>query len=129
MTHKTIISTANAPKAIGPYSQAVTANGFVYASGQIPVDPSSGQLVADEIQTQTRQSLENVKAVLEAAGSELALVVKATVFLKDMADFAAMNTIYAEYFPQNPPARSTVQVARLPLDARVEIEVVALVKS
>lgn len=129
MTDKTIISTPNAPKAIGPYSQAVTAHGFVYASGQIPVDPSSGQLVADEIQTQTRQSLENVKAVLEAAGSELSLVLKATVFLKDMGDFAAMNAIYAEYFPQNPPARSTVQVAKLPLDARVEIEVVALLKS
>lgn len=129
MTDKTIISTPNAPKAIGPYSQAVTANGFVYASGQIPVDPSTGQLVADEIQTQTRQSLENVKAVLEAAGSDLSLVLKATVFLKDMADFAAMNAVYAEYFPNNPPARSTVQVAKLPLDARVEIEVVALLKS
>jgi 2-iminobutanoate/2-iminopropanoate deaminase len=129
MTDKTIISTPNAPKAIGPYSQAVSANGFVYTSGQVPIDPSSGQLVADEIQTQTRQSLENIKAVLEAAGSDLSLVLKATVFLKDMADFAAMNAIYAEYFPNNPPARSTVQVAKLPLDARVEIEVVALLKS
>ncbi len=129
MAEKTIISTPNAPKAIGPYSQAVSANGIVYTSGQIPIDPSSGQLVADEIQTQTRQSLENIKAVLEAAGSDLSLVLKATVFLKDMADFAAMNAVYAEYFPSNPPARSTVQVAKLPLDARVEIEVVAQLKS
>jgi len=129
MADKTVISTPNAPKAIGPYSQAVSANGFVYTSGQVPIEPSSGQLVADEIQTQTRQSLENIKAVLEAAGSDLSLVLKVTVFLKDMADFAAMNAIYAEYFPNNPPSRSTVQVAKLPLDARVEIEVVALLKS
>jgi len=129
MTDKTVISTPNAPKAIGPYSQAMSANGFVYTSGQVPIEPSSGQLVADEIQTQTRQSLENIKAVLEAAGSDLSLVLKVTVFLKDMADFAAMNAIYAEYFPNNPPSRSTVQVAKLPLDARVEIEVVALLKS
>jgi 2-iminobutanoate/2-iminopropanoate deaminase len=122
---KTIIHTDKAPPAAGPYSQAVTTNGFVYTAGQVGVDPATRQFAGDTIETQTRQVLNNLVAVLEAAGCTFADVVKATVFLSDMNNFAAMNAIYGEYFQTNPPARSTVQVARLPLDAKVEIELVA----
>ena len=123
---KQIITTERAPQAIGPYSQAVVANGFVFASGQIPIDPETGQFVEGGIVEQTEQVLRNVSNLLEAAGTGLARVVKTTVFLADMNDFAAMNETYARFFGENPPARSTVQAARLPRDARVEIEVVAL---
>jgi len=123
---KEVISTAKAPKAIGPYSQAIRANGFVFVSGQIPFDPATGELVAGDVAQQTTRVLENLKAILEAAGSSLDHVVKTGVFLKDMNDFAAMNEVYARYFPKNPPARATVEVARLPRDVRVEIDLVAL---
>jgi 2-iminobutanoate/2-iminopropanoate deaminase len=125
-TVKQIIATERAPQAIGPYSQAIVANGFVFASGQIPIDPATGQFVEGGIVEQTEQVLRNVSNLLEAAGTGLARVVKTTVFLADMNDFAAMNETYARFFGENPPARSTVQAARLPRDARVEIEVVAL---
>lgn len=120
------IQTDRAPQAIGPYSQAIKANGFIFASGQIPLDPATMQLIDGDIGAQTEQVLNNVKAVLEAAGSSLGQVVKTTVFLADMNDFAAMNEIYAAFFGQTRPARSTVQAARLPRDVKVEIEVVAL---
>ena len=123
---KQIIKTEDAPKAIGPYSQAVVAGGFVFASGQIPTDPATGQFVEGGISVQTRQVLRNLSKVLEAAGTGLERVVKTTVFLADMDDFAAMNEVYARFFKENPPARSTVQAARLPRDARVEIDVIAL---
>ena len=123
---KQIIATERAPQAIGPYSQAIVANGFVFASGQIPIDPATGQFVEGGIVEQTEQVLRNVSNLLEAAGTSLSRVVKTTVFLADMNDFAAMNETYASFFGENPPARSTVQAARLPRDARVEIEVVAL---
>ena len=113
------------PKPIGPYSRAIKSNGFLFVSGQIALDPQSGELVAGDIQQQTKQVLENVKAVLEAAGSSFHHVVKSTVFLKNMNDFAAMNEVYARYFTAAPPARSTIEVARLPKDALVEIEVIA----
>ena len=112
--------------AIGPYSQAVRTNGLVFASGQIPTDPQTGQFVSGGIQEQTEQVLRNLAAVLEAAGSGLDRVVKTTVFLLDMQEFAAMNEVYARFFKEEPPARATVQAARLPRDARVEIEAIAL---
>jgi 2-iminobutanoate/2-iminopropanoate deaminase len=121
-----IITTKDAPQAIGPYSQAVVAGGFVFASGQIPTNPSTGQFVEGGIVEQTEQVLRNLSRVLEAAGTDLSRVVKTTVFLADMNDFAAMNEVYGRFFSENPPARSTVQAARLPRDARVEIDVVAL---
>jgi 2-iminobutanoate/2-iminopropanoate deaminase len=124
---KEIISTDRGPKAIGPYSQAIKANGFIFVSGQGSVDPATGKLVEGDTARQTERALENLKAILEASGSSLHKAVKATVFLKDMNDFAAMNAVYARFFPQGPPARSTVEVARLPLDLRVEIEMIALV--
>jgi len=120
------IKTEAAPKAIGPYEQAIRVDGFFFTAGQIPIDPKSGNLVAGGIAEQTRQALENLKAVLEAAGSSMESVVKATVFLKNMADFAAMNEVYAEYFGGAKPARSTVAVAELPKGALVEIDLVAL---
>lgn len=123
---KQIISTENAPKAIGPYSQAVVANGFVFLSGQIPLDPATGRLVEGGVVAQTERVLNNLAAVLEAAGSGFDRVVKTTVFLKDMADFPSMNEVYAKFFPANPPARSTVEAARLPRDVRVEIDLIAL---
>jgi len=123
---KRVIKTEEAPPAIGPYSQAVIGNGFVFAAGQIPLDPRTGQLVPGDIRVQTRRVLENLKAVLEAAGSSMDRVVKTTVFLRDLNDFGAANEIYGEYFRESPPARSTVQVAKLPRDAAVEIEAVAL---
>lgn len=120
------VATKNAPQAIGPYSQAVVANGFAFCSGQIPTDPETGEFVPGGIAEQTEQVLRNLSAVLEAAGSGLGLVVKTTVFLADMDDFAAMNEVYGRFFKEGPPARSTVEAARLPRGARVEIEAVAL---
>jgi 2-iminobutanoate/2-iminopropanoate deaminase len=121
-----IIQTAQAPAAIGPYAQAIKANGFVYCSGQIPLDPATAQVVEGDIQAQTERVLLNASAVLEAAGSSLSKVVKTTVFLKDMNEFAAMNEVYGRFFANTKPARSTVEVARLPRDVKVEIEVIAL---
>jgi 2-iminobutanoate/2-iminopropanoate deaminase len=121
------IQTNNAPLAIGPYSQAIKAGGFVFISGQIPIDPLTGEFVAGGITEQTEQVLKNLTAVLEAAGSNLDRVVKTTVFLADMKEFSAMNEVYAKFFPAPAPARATVAVAGLPRDARVEIEVVAVV--
>ncbi|MCX6622753.1 MAG: RidA family protein, partial [Acidobacteria bacterium] len=113
------------PKAIGPYSQAVVSNGVVYLSGQIPLDPATGQVVEGDVAAQTAQVLDNLRAVLEQAGSSLGNVLKTTVFLKDMGDFPKMNDVYSRYFPADPPARSTVEVARLPKDVRVEIDAIA----
>ena len=120
------VVTSKGPKAIGPYSQAVKANGFVFLSGQIAFDPLTQQVVDGDVARQTEQVLENLKAIVEAAGSSLKHAVKTTVFLADMNDFAAMNEVYARYFPAHPPARSTVEAARLPRDVRVEIDLVAL---
>jgi 2-iminobutanoate/2-iminopropanoate deaminase len=121
-----VVLTDRGPKPIGPYSQAIKANGFLYLSGQVALDPKTGEFSAGAIQQQTERVLENLKAILEAGGSNFHRVVKTTVFLKDMNDFAAMNEVYGRYFTSAPPARSTVQVARLPKDALVEIELVAL---
>ena len=123
---KTVVSTGKGPKAIGPYSQAIQANGFIFTAGQIPFDPATGRIVEGDVAQQTARVLDNLKAILEAAGSSLDQVVKATVYLKDMNDFAAMNEVYARYFSKNPPARSTVEAARLPRDARIEIDLIAL---
>ena len=123
---KAIITTERAPAAIGPYSQAIQANGFIFISGQIAFDPATKQVVEGDTARQTARVLDNLKAIVEAAGSSLDLAVKTTVFLKDIGDFAAMNEVYARYFPANPPARSTVEVARLPRDVRVEIDLIAL---
>jgi len=122
-----VIQTSQGPKAIGPYSQAIRANGFVFVSGQISLDPDTQQLVTGDTKVQTQRVLENLKGILEAAGSSLSRVVRTTVFLADMNEFADMNEIYSRYFPAEPPARSTVQAARLPRDVRVEIDVIALV--
>ena len=120
------ISTKNAPAAIGPYSQAIEANGFVYVSGQIPLDPQTGDLVEDKIETQTRRVLDNLKAILEAAETSLAQVVKVEVFLNDINDFAVVNDIYAEYFTSDPkPARQAVEVANLPKFVKIEISCIA----
>jgi len=124
--NRTIIHTQDAPKAIGPYSQAVRVGDFIYTAGQVPIVPATGDLIAGEIEAQTRQALTNIKAVLEAAGSGLDKVVKTTVFMTDLGDFARMNGVYAEFFPSQPPARSTVQVAALPKGAMVEFECVAV---
>jgi 2-iminobutanoate/2-iminopropanoate deaminase len=123
--NREIIATDRAPAAVGPYSQGVRLDGLLFTAGQIPLDPATGQLVEDGIEAQTRQSLSNLQAILEAAGSSLADVIKVTVFLIDMTEFKAMNGIYAQFFPDSPPARSAVQVGALPLGARVEIEAVA----
>lgn len=123
---KEIISTSNAPSAIGPYSQGIKIGDMVFTSGQIPVNPATGEVVT-EIKAATKQSLENVKAVLEAAGSSLDKVVKVVVFIKDMNDFAQVNEVYGQYFTENPPARSCVEVSRLPKDCVVEIEAIATV--
>ncbi len=122
---KTIIATEKAPGAIGPYSQAVKAGNFVYVSGQLPLDPATGAFPSNDIKDQTRQSLKNVQSILEAAGLSMKDVVKTTVFLQNMGDFADMNGVYAEFFTQDCPARAAFQVAKLPKDALVEIEVVA----
>ena len=120
------IATDRGPKAIGPYSQAVRANGFVFLSGQIPLDPNTQLVVEGDVAAQTERVLENLKGVVEAAGSSLQHVVKTTVFLSDMNDFAAMNEVYSRYFTAHKPARSTVEVSRLPKDVRVEIDLIAL---
>jgi 2-iminobutanoate/2-iminopropanoate deaminase len=122
---KKIISSNRAPKAIGPYSQAVVSNGFAFLSGQIALDPATNQLIEGDIAAQTERVLETLKDLLEDCGSSLAQVVKTTVFLKDMGEFAKMNEVYARYFSENAPARATVEAARLPRDVRVEIECVA----
>ena len=128
MAEKKIISTNKAPSAIGPYSQGLAVTGTaIFVSGQIPIDPATGSVAGSGIETQARQSLTNLKAVLAAAGATLENVVKTTVFLADMNDFAAMNTVYAEFFTENFPARSAVQVARLPKDVKVEIEAIAFI--
>ena len=122
-----IVTSDRGPKPIGPYSQAVKANGFIFLSGQVGLDPKTGEMIPGDIRHQTERTLENIKGILEGSGSNLHHVVKATVFLKDMNDFSAMNEVYGRYFTTMPPARSTVQVARLPKDALVEIEVVAAI--
>ena len=121
-----VIATDAGPKAIGPYSQAIKANGLVFLSGQIPLDPATQQLIAGEVAAQTERVLQNIAGILTAAGSSLSQVVKTTVFLKSMNDFAAMNEVYGRHFSAAPPARSTVEVARLPKDVLVEIDVIAL---
>ena len=122
-------STEKAPKAIGPYTQAIVHNGIAYLSGQIPLDPVTNQLVEGDITVQTERVMENIKAVLEACGASLESVLKTTVFLKDMGDFPKMNEVYGRYFAQHPPARSTVQAAKLPRDVSVEIDAIAAVGS
>ncbi len=126
---KTIVQTEKAPAALGPYSQAVKAGGFVFLSGQVALDPASGQVVEGDVRAQTERVLQNLQAVLAAAGSSLAAVVKTTVFLADMNDFAAMNEVYGRFFSSDPPARATVQAARLPKDVQVEIDLIALAGS
>ncbi len=126
--NKTAVSTDRGPKAIGPYSQAIKTQGFMFISGQTPLEPSTGEMVGADVEVQTVRVLENIKGILESQGLSLANVVKTTVFLKDMNDFAAMNRIYAGYFPEMPPARSTIQVARLPKDALVEIESIVVLE-
>jgi 2-iminobutanoate/2-iminopropanoate deaminase len=124
---KKTISTDLAPKAIGPYSQAIVHNGLAFLSGQIPLNPASGQMVEGDLKAQTERVLENIKGLLEACGSSIDQVVKTTVFLKDMGEFAQMNEVYGRYFGQNAPARSTIEAARLPRDVRVEIDAIAIV--
>ncbi len=123
---KEVVATEKGPKAIGPYSQAIKARGLLYTAGQIPFDPATGQLIQGDVAQQTTRVLENLKAIVEAGGSSLDQAVKATVYLKDMNDFTVMNEVYGRYFTQNPPARSTVEVSRLPRDVRVEIDLVVL---
>ena len=122
-----VVLTDRGPKPIGPYSQAVRVNGFLFVSGQVALDPKTGEMSPGDVREQTERALENVKGIVEAAGSKMPHVIKTTVFLKNMSDFAAMNEVYARYFTMAPPARSTVEVARLPKDALVEIEVVAAI--
>lgn len=126
LTKRTVISTELAPKAIGPYSQGIRAGGFVFCAGQTPIDPETSRLIEGDVGAQTRRVLRNLGAILEAAGTSLSKVVKTTVFLTDLANFKAMNEVYAEFFPINPPARSTLAVAGLPLGASIEIECIAL---
>lgn len=125
-TDKTIIATEKAPAAVGPYSQATSTGNLVFTAGQIPLDPESGQLVKGDIEAQTHRVLKNIVALLQEAGGSLATVIKTTVFMTDLANFKRMNTVYAEYFASEPPARSTVQVTALPLGAQIEIECVAI---
>lgn len=125
--HREIIHTDQAPAAVGPYSQAVRVGDLLFTAGQIGLDPAVGKMVSDDVAAQTERVLQNLTAIVQAAGSSMEQVVKCTVFLMDMADFAAMNEVYGRFFPQNPPARSTVQVSGLPLGARVEIEAIALI--
>ena len=121
-----IISTPDAPKAIGPYSQGIRANGFIFVSGQVAIDPATQQVISGDVAAQTARVIQNLSEILEAAGSGLGKVVRTTVFLKNMNDFAAMNEVYGKYFSASPPARSTVEVSRLPKDVLVEIDVIAL---
>ena len=121
-----LLTTKDAPQAIGPYSQAIRANGFVFVSGQVAIDPATQQVITGEVAAQTERVLKNLSAILKAAGTGLEKVVRATVFLKNMGDFTAMNEVYARYFSSQPPARSTVEVSRLPKDVLVEIDVIAL---
>lgn len=123
-----IVQTPEAPKAIGPYSQAVVAGGFVFCCGQGPIDPATGQIVGSDVAAQTERVLKNLEAVLKAAGSSLSRVVKTTVYLKDLNEFKRMNEVYARFFPQNPPARATIEAARLPLDTLVEIDAIAVLE-
>jgi 2-iminobutanoate/2-iminopropanoate deaminase len=123
---KTVISTTDAPAAVGPYSQAIAAGPFVFCSGQIPLEPETGRLIEGDIANQTKRALQNIAAVLRAHGLGMEHVVKTTVFLTDLANFGEMNAVYAKYFPGDPPARSTIQVAALPKGANVEIEAIAL---
>jgi len=123
-----IVVTDKAPKAIGPYSQAIIANGFVFTSGQFPINPVSGKIEQFDLPSQVRQVLQNIQAVLEAAGTQLANIVKLTVFMVDLSDFAKLNEVFLEFFPEKQPARAAVQVSRLPLNALVEIEAVAMVE-
>jgi 2-iminobutanoate/2-iminopropanoate deaminase len=125
--HKEIISSNNAPSAIGPYSQAIKMGNLVFTSGQIPINPETGELIASDVKEAAKQSLNNIKAILEAAGTNIDNVIKTVVFLKDMDDFTAVNEVYGQYFTDNMPARSAVQVARLPKDALVEIEAIAFI--
>ena len=126
---KVVIATDKAPAAIGPYSQAIEANGFVFVSGQIPLDPATGEIVAGGVKRQAEQALGNVKAILDAGGSSLDLVVKTTIYLVNLDDFASVNEVYKGYFPKDEPARATVEVSRLPRGAMVEIDAVALISS
>jgi 2-iminobutanoate/2-iminopropanoate deaminase len=126
-TMREVISTDSAPKAIGPYSQAIRAGGFLFTSGQVAIDPATQQVIAGDVSAQTDRVLKNLAAILQTAGSSLEQVVRCTVFLKNMGDFGAMNEVYGEYFKQAPPARSTVEVTRLPKDVLVEIDAIALV--
>jgi len=121
-----VIATEHAPKAIGPYSQAIRAQGLIFTSGQIPIDPATAQIIAGDVSAQTDRVLKNLAAILQPSGSTLEKVLRCTVFLKNMGDFAAMNEVYGRYFKQAPPARSTVEVARLPKDVLIEIDVIAL---
>jgi 2-iminobutanoate/2-iminopropanoate deaminase len=123
---KDVVLTARGPKPIGPYSQAIRSSGFVFVSGQVALDPQTGEFVGTDVRQQTERVMQNLKGILEASGASLNHVVKTTVFLQDMNDFAAMNEVYGRYFGKNPPARSTVEVARLPRDVRVEIDLVVL---
>lgn len=122
---KKIIKTEHAPQAVGPYSQAVEAGSFIFVSGQIPIDPESGNVIQADIKAQTRLIMENARAILSAAGATLASVVKTTIYLKNMADFAAVNEVYGGYFPSEPPARATVEVSRLPKDVAIEMDFIA----
>jgi 2-iminobutanoate/2-iminopropanoate deaminase len=124
---RTVVATSNAPKAVGPYSQGICTGKLLFTAGQIPLDPETGKLVGTTIEEQTHQALKNLQAVVEAAGSSLPQVIKVTVFMTDLGQFQAMNTIYAEYFSTDPPARSAFQVSALPLGAEIEIECVALI--
>lgn len=126
---KQVLKSDRAPKAIGPYSQAIRAGGFIFVSGQVPADPVSGEVVSDDVAVQTERVLNNIKNILSDSGATLADVVKTTIFLTDMNDFQTVNKVYSKFFPQDPPARSTVQVVRLPRDVRVEIESIAWTES
>lgn len=123
---KKVIKTEKAPQAIGPYSQAIEANGFLFVSGQIALDPKTGQVVSGDVREQTKQVMENGKAIIEAAGSTVSRVVKTTIYLKNIGDFAVVNEVYGSYFPAEPPARATVEVSRLPKDVLVEIDFIAI---
>lgn len=127
MSTKKVVYTENAPAAIGPYSQAVVASGMVYCSGQVAIDPATKEVVPGDVQAQAEQVMKNLEAVLVAAGSDFSQVVKTTIYLADMDDFKAVNEVYGKHFPSHPPARATVQVSRLPLDVRVEVDAIALV--